>query len=55
MTICDKCRKQCGTIRVYEFHRIGCDAEKRFELCEPCYHKVEQKIKEFINGCAEEN
>ena len=49
MIICDKCRKQSGTIRLYGFGRWGENIKNTFELCEPCYHKVEQKIKEFIN------
>lgn len=51
MTICDKCRKQSGTICVYGFGKIGeyLNLKNKFELCEPCYHKVVQKIKEFVN------
>lgn len=49
MRICDKCRMQSGTIRIYVF---GLYNGKKYtsELCEPCAKEVEQKIKELINN-----
>lgn len=50
MTICDKCRKQSGTIRIYGFCRWGGNAENTYDLCEPCAKEIDQKIKELVNN-----
>ena len=50
MTICDKCRMQSGTIRLYGFGRLGENIKNTFDLCESCAKEVEQKIKEFIDN-----
>ena len=50
MTICDKCRMQNGTIKIYGFGRWGDNITSTFDLCEPCAKEVEKKIKEFVNN-----
>ena len=50
MIICDKCRKQSGTITIYGFGKFKDALKYTFDLCEPCAKEVEQKIKEFINN-----
>lgn len=49
MTICDKCRRQSGTISIYIFGKYN-GTKNTYELCEPCSKYVEQKVKELVNN-----
>lgn len=50
MIICDKCRKQSGTITIYGFGKFKDVLKCTFDLCEPCAKEIEQKIKELVNN-----